>query len=133
MDKNLKEIFQKIKPNSKTDLVEHIWSVIVTREKKAARLKFWLFSFLGICSLTGLVPAFKILTTDLAHSGFYEYASLSFSKGGFLSAYWKEFSILIVESLPIISIALSLSLVFFFFLSLRFILKQNINNQLSLN
>jgi hypothetical protein len=71
---------------------------------------------------------FKILINDFTQSGFYEYLSLAFSTKGLLFSYWKEFAFSLAESLPTMSIVLSLALLFIFFLSLRYVMKQIINN-----
>jgi len=84
----------------------------------------------GILSLVGLVPAFKILSSDLAHSGFYEYLSLTFEGGGVIISYWKELSLSIVESIPVMSTLLTLSLLFVCLLSLKYLTRQIIRNKL---
>ena len=96
--------------------------------KKNARLEISVFVLIGFASLAGLIPAFKIMLSDLTQSGFYEYFSLIFSDGLTNSVYWKELSLSLAESLPAISIILTLSLVFISFLSIRYFIKTIINN-----
>jgi hypothetical protein len=133
MEKGLMEAFHKAKYEGKSGLAENIWHGIAARNKHIARIKLWAFSFTGIASLAGLIPAWKILSSDLAQSGLYEYFSLVFSSGGSVFSYWRELSLSIAESLPTMSIILSLSLVFVLFLSLKYASKQIIKGQLSLS
>ncbi|MCX6751406.1 MAG: hypothetical protein NT161_01410 [Candidatus Nomurabacteria bacterium] len=128
MEKELKKAFHRAKYQENPDLAENIWHSITIRDKHISRIKLWVYSLVGFASLMGLIPAWKILSTDLAQSGFYEYFSLAFSNGSSFFSYWKEMTLSIVESLPVMSIILSLSLVFVFFLSLRFATKQITNN-----
>ena len=133
MEKELKKAFHKARYEEKSNLNLYIWQNIVIRNKRIARIKLWAFSFVGLASLAGLIPAWKTLSSDLAQSGLYEYFSLMFSNGGSIFSYWKELILSIAESLPTMSIILSLSLVFILFLSIKYATKQIIKSQLSLS
>jgi hypothetical protein len=133
MEQKLTKVFQKANYQSDANLSQDIWYFLLKREKRIAKLKLTAFSFVGILSLVGAIPAFKMLATDFAQSGFYEYFSLLFSSNGALASSWKELAYSLAESLPTISIILSLSVVFVFFLSIRYVLKQIIKGQLSLS
>ena len=128
MHKKLIKIFQEAKYKSDINLTENIWQAIVSHEKYIVRVKLWVFSVVGFVSLVGLVPAFKMLSSDLTQSGFYKYFSLIFSNSELIISYWKELIFSLAESLPTISIIFTLSLVFIFFLSLKYLIKQIINN-----
>jgi len=129
MQDRLTKAFQKAKYAENSNLVENVWQAIVLRDRCIVRVKLWAFSVIGIFSLAGLAPALKTLSTDLAQSGFYEYFSLVFSDSGLILSVWKEFTFSLVESLPVLSIIFTLSLIFVFFLSLRYMAKQIINNR----
>ena len=131
MQDKLTKVFQKAKYNESSILAENVWNTIVAREKRNTQTKFWAFFSLGATSLAGLVPVFKVLSNDLSQSGFYEYSSLIFSDTGLMLSYWKELSFSLAESLPIMSIVFTLSLLFIVFLSIKYVLKQIINNQLT--
>ena len=133
MEKELKKAFHRVKYGEKPDLAENIWEGIVRYNKRIARIKLWVFSFIGLLSLAGLIPAWKALSSDLAQSGFYEYLSLAFSNGNSILPFWKELSFSLAESVPIMSTIISLSLIFIFFLSLKSASKQIIRGQLSLS
>lgn len=131
MQNKLTKIFKsaKYKPNS--DLNEKVWNTIVIRSKHNTQIKFWGFAFVSLASIAGLVPVVKILLTDLSQSGFYEYFSLIFSDSGTIFSYWKELILSLAESLPIMSIVYTFSLLFIIFLSLRYLMKQIGKNQLN--
>jgi len=124
MHQKLTKIFQKVKYESNINLAENVWQAIVLHDKCIVRVKLWAFSIIGFASLVGLVPAFKALSSDFVQSGFYEYFSLIFSDSGLILSYWKELFFSLAESLPTISIILTLSLLFICFLSLRYLMKQ---------
>jgi hypothetical protein len=129
MEENLKKAFLKAKYELKTDLAPSIWQSLMLRNRRIVRLKLSAFSLAGIASLAGIVPVLKILLNDFSQSGFYEYLSVAFSNNGGIASYWRELSFSLAESLPATSILAVLSLVFVFLLSLRYVLKQIINNK----
>jgi hypothetical protein len=124
MQHQLIKIFQKAKYEPDPNLASSIWRAIVRRDKRLTQFKSWTFGLAGFISLAGLVPAFKILSGDLAQSGFYEYFSLLFSDSGSILSHWKELFFSLAESLPATSIVLTLSLLFVCLLSLRYLMKQ---------
>jgi hypothetical protein len=124
MRDRLTKIFKNAKYEPDPGLAFSVWRTIITREKRITRIKLWSLSVILFVSTLGLIPAFQMLLNNLAHSGFYEYFSLIFSDGGSMMTYWKEFSFSLVESLPTLSIVLTLSVLFVCFLSLRYLIKQ---------
>jgi hypothetical protein len=130
MDRNLAKIFKNAKYEPESGLAVSVLQAIILREKRIIRLKTWAFSLVEIASLAGLVPTFEMLLRDLMHSGIYEYFSLLFSDGGMMLSYWKDFSLSIAESLPTTSIIAVLSLFLICFLSLKYLARQIIKNQL---
>jgi hypothetical protein len=130
MNEKLQKIFKSATYEPEPELAQTVWSSVIAQDKKMSWLKLWAFGLMGFISLAGLVPTFKILFTDLARSGFYEYFSLIFSDTGSIVSYWKEFTFSLAESLPVASIASTLLLLFVFFLSLKYLTKQINKNQL---
>lgn len=133
MEEKLKKIFLQAKLEENPDLAENVWQNIILLNKRVIYLRLWIFSSVGIASLIGLIPAWRALSSDLSQSGLYEYFSVAFSSGSPFFSYGKELALSIAESLPIMSIILSLSLVFIFFLSLKYTAKQIIRNSLILS
>ena len=132
MQDRLTKVFQKARYEENFNLGQNIWLTVMKREKRNTKIKLWIFTLAGITSLVGLVPAFRILGSDLAQSGFYEYLSLAFSDSGLILSAWREFMFSLAESLPVLSVIFTLSLVFIFFLSLKYAMKQIFRNQLLL-
>jgi len=129
MEKNLVEIFKKAKYKPEPKLALAIFSTIEKQSERMAQIKLWSLAFIGFFSLTGLIPAFQMLLSDLSHSGLYEYFSLIFSDGGSMVSYWKELSFSVAESIPTMSIIFTLSLLFVCFLSIKYFMKQISENQ----
>jgi hypothetical protein len=128
-DVKLTKIFKNAKYEPDSKLAFSIWSTLIAKDKHATQIKMWSLASVLFASLIGLVPAFQILLSGLAHSGFYEYFSLIFSDGGSMITYWKELSLSLAESLPVMSIVFALSLFFVCFLSLKYLIKQISRNQ----
>ena len=124
MESKLTKILNRAKYEPSPELAFSIWQTIIKRERRSTQLKLWSLSSVLFISTVGLIPALEMLLSNLAHSGFYEYFSLIFSDGGSMMTYWKEFSFSLVESLPTLSIVLTLSVLFVCFLSLRYLIKQ---------
>jgi hypothetical protein len=131
-EQELSKVFQKASFQAEANLSENIWHSIVIREKRIAKFKLTIFSTLGALSFAGAFPIFKSLLTDFSQSGFSGYLSLIFSNFAALASSWKELAYSLAETLPVVSILLSVSVVFVFFLSIRYVLKQIIKSQLSL-
>jgi hypothetical protein len=125
--------FQATKYEADLDLPENVWQAVVLRDRCIARAKLWTFSVIGFISLVGLIPVLKALLSDFTQSGFSEYLSLAFSSSGLIITYWKDFLLLLAESLPVLSIISSLTLVFIFFLSIKYAMKQIIKSPLTLS
>ncbi len=132
MEKNLHKILSDCACCPETDLPDHIWHAVVIENKHQTRIKLWIFSLVGVGSLAAIIPALNTLITRFSESGFYDYFSLIFSDIGSVATAWKEFGLLLTESLPVMSITITLALVLIFFISIRYTVKQIIiNNQLS--
>ncbi len=129
MENNIKKVLASARYKPKHDLGAKIWHELIIKEKRNTYFKITSFSLLGLGSILGFISMFKTLMTDFTESGFYEYLSLAFSKGGIFSSYWKELIFSLAESLPTMNIAISLTLIFIFFLSLKYLSKQIINNK----
>jgi hypothetical protein len=96
-----------------------IMTEIGKRELRRERLMLASSLFGGCASAVTLVEALKYSAGAIAGSGFSEYLSLIFSDGGSLVAYWKEFLISLVESLPLLGITLVVASVLALLVSLR--------------
>ena len=68
-----------------------------------------------------LIPVFERMRTALVDSGFMQLASLVFSDSGIVFSEWRNFSIAVLESLPILNIVAFLSVIFVVLNLLRFV------------
>lgn len=91
------------------DLLTTIMRRIDLETIRQARQQIWLSSLAGIFSLIVLVPAIKLLANDFINSGFYNYITLIWSDKTIITTYWKDFTLSLLESLPVTSIMLTLS------------------------
>ena len=132
-EEKLIQAFKQARYVPSLGLGNEVWNAIILRQNKINRLKMWAFSSLGVLSLCALIPALQMLMSDFSQSGFSEYVSLAFGGSGSIASYWKELSISIAESLPAVSIALSLGLLFIFFLSVRSFMKYIVRGKMSLS
>jgi|ERR1035437_42741 hypothetical protein len=78
-------------------------------ERSTSLIRFLTFVSTTLVSSVALVIATVRLWNDLAQSGFYQYFSLLLSDGATLSLYWKQLGLSLVESLPLLNLALLLS------------------------
>lgn len=119
----LKNIFE-IEPNN--ELFGKI-SYQISKEKAYILRRNKILSYISAgSSFMALIPMFIYTLIKLGQSGFYTYFSLMFSDISSLSIYWKELSITLVESLPVLSVLLLLSVFFVFLVSLMIISKNKV-------
>ena len=100
---------------------------ILTRVHKEERLfvlrRIILFSVTLMASLLGIVPALKILLSDFSQSGFVSFFSLMFSDFSSVTSHWQSFSLILLESLPAISLAIFLAVLLTFLQSIKSLTK----------
>ena len=132
MDTNLKTIFAKTKYLPEAGFSEKIWEGLLAYEAKRATKKLYFSSLISVASLVGSVFAFIYLAGEVTRSGFFQYLSTAFSDLGTTAMYWKEFSLTIIDSIPLIGVLLVLASIFVFFASLKFTSRYFIKNKYSL-
>ncbi|MCX6715989.1 MAG: hypothetical protein NT077_03150 [Candidatus Taylorbacteria bacterium] len=103
--KNLKQI--KPAPGFEMQVISNI-HIFDMRE---ARVRTWSFGSIAAVALVLAMVVGKYLYGAFLQSGFYEYLSLAFSGDSTVYTYWKELSISIAESIPIIGLAVLLVIV----------------------
>ena len=109
MQKN-QPFLSQIEPSRK--LSEKILSAIAHEKQRRARIHFVVFDFSCVTSAVAIIPAFQYALQEFSRTGFYEYFSLLFSDGGLLLSYWKEFSLSLIESLPLLGLTVLLVTIF---------------------
>lgn len=97
----------------------------IQEERRLLTIKRQLVIFsLGVAgSAIAFIPAFKMLQTGLYESGFLQFFSLIFSDFGTVISYWQNFVMSLLETLPIINLAILLTIIFVFMGSLKFLVK----------
>lgn len=111
-----------------TKFEENLLAKIMARiqqEKKIGELRKRLifFSFIAVGSAIALAPAFNALRLDLAQSGVVQYFSLLFSDYSTVIVLWQEFALSVLETFPVMTVAIFLAAVFVFLISLKFLIK----------
>jgi len=91
-------------------LLEKILNRIHSKERLFVLRRIIVFSVLLVGSLFALIPSFKILAADLGQSGFIHFFSLLFSDFSYVTAYWQSFTMILLETLPALSLVLCLAL-----------------------
>lgn len=106
------------------DLFKKIMGRIEEEQRiSRARRRLAIFSVISVVSLMFFVPVFKFVLSDIYGSGFLQYISLFFSDFEIVSVYWQNFTLLLLESVPAMSLALLFIVVFSFLESIRFVAK----------
>jgi hypothetical protein len=85
--------------------------------------KITILSLLLSVSLAGLIPAFNALSYDFSQSGFINFLSLTFSDFSVVLSHWQSFAMILLESLPVISLALFLAVLLVFLQSIKSLTK----------
>ena len=109
--------FKTLEPRA--SLYASVMERIATARRRAARIRASLFGALALVSALLLVPAVQYAAEQFYASGFYDYLTLIISDRGFVLAYWQQFALSLVESLPSLALLLLLPIVFALVYSLR--------------
>lgn len=109
--------------NPPIGLLEKVLKRIHKEERLSVLRRIIIFSITLIGSLLGIVLAFKTLLSDFSQSGFMSFFSLMFSDFSTVMAHWQSFSLILLESLPAISLALFLSVVLICLQSIKVLTK----------
>lgn len=123
--KNYEKLFTHLKPPEPPEgLLGRIMLRIRGDERRRARTwRFAFFTLIFLATAGAAVPAFQSLQTSLTESGSIQFASLLFSDFGAVTAYWQSFGLALLESLPAMSIAIFLAVIFGFLQSLKCIVR----------
>jgi ABC-type spermidine/putrescine transport system permease subunit I len=82
-----------------------------------------IFSTTLVLSLAGFFPAFNLLLSDFNQSGFLRFFSLMFSDSSTVMIYWQSFAMILLETLPAVSLAVFLAVLLTFLQSVKFLTK----------
>lgn len=105
------------------ELLNIVMKRLHKEERALAIRRVVIFSILLTCSIIGFVPAFNMLMSDVSQSGFYNFFSLIFSDFSVVMTYWQNFFMIILETLPALSLALFLAVILTFLQSTKLLIK----------
>jgi hypothetical protein len=91
-----------------------VLSFIKEKEAQAAKIRAWMFGSGSALSFGLSLWAVTYLTEKVQETGFWQYFSLLFSGDGTVYMYWKELTLSLAESLPIVSFIVFLAAIGFF-------------------
>ena len=109
--------------NPPKGLLEKVLKRIHREERILVLRRIFIFSVTLAGSLIGLIPSFKMLLSDFSRSGFINFFSLMFSDFSTVATYWQNFMMILLESLPAVSLALFLSNLLIFLQSAKSLTK----------
>lgn len=121
--KDYEKLFSHLEPPA---LPEDLFARILLRIRReqhfrALKWRFGFFALMLVGTATAAIPAFRSAQSSFAESGSMQFLSLLFSDFGTVAAYWQNFSLALLESLPVMSVAILLAVILGFFQSLRFV------------
>ncbi len=104
---------------------EGLFNRVMNRIKKEKQIlilkrRLMVFSVGLAASVAIFIPVFKWAQADLYESGFLQFFSLVFSDFGIVVAYWQNFAMSLLETVPAVSLAILFATVFIFLELLKF-------------
>lgn len=101
------------------DLLNKILKRIHNEERFLLYRRIILFSGILFSSMLGFLPVARILMSDFERSGFIQFSALIFYDFSIVAAHWQSFAMLILQTLPAISLALFLTVLLAFLQSVK--------------
>ena len=95
-------------------------------EKKlsATKKKLVVFLLIFLTSLVAVIPTFQTLRTGFIDSGFIQFFGLLFSDFDIISNYWQNFTLSLLETLPVLNILIFLAVSFSLLESLKLMTRE---------
>lgn len=125
MNKDFEKLFFYLEPPEPPQGLLNKILKRIKREKQLAGIKrrIAIFSFGVLGSAIAFVPVFAAVQAGMAHSGFVDFSSLIFSDFSTVIKLWNQFALSLLESLPVMSMAILLAVIFIFLASLKYLVK----------
>lgn len=102
-----------------TGLMEKILKRIHKEERILVLRRVILFSLLFVGSITGFFPTLNMLVSDFNQSGFLKFLSLTFSDFSAVTTHWQSFAMVLLQTLPALSLALFMAVLLAFLQSVK--------------
>ncbi len=121
MRKDYEKLFTHLKPQEPSvGLLSKIMARIHQEEQLLSiKRRLILFSTAVMVSAGAFIPIISAFQTEFAQSGMYQFFSLIFTNSGLAMAYWQDFGLAILESLPAVSAIALLATTLIFLWSLK--------------
>jgi hypothetical protein len=102
MSTGYQQLFRQM-PNRKVPagLADSVMLRIEAYEVRRLRIRAAAHGALVLVALVLCVPTLNYIVTAIAQSGFGQYLSVALSDSGYVAAHWKDFSMLLADSLPV--------------------------------
>jgi len=101
--------------------------VLLSISKKATGRALWIgaliYGFLSLVAIVAIVPSWLITQSEMHQSGFSQFLSLLLSDTNTVMVFWKEFSLSLVESFPVLGTIAILGSALLFLISMRFFVR----------
>lgn len=91
------------------DLLEKVLKRVHKEQRFFFFKRIAIISTTLIISIIALIPSLNMVISDLNQSGFNSFISLLFSDFSTVIVYWKSFTIILLETIPALSLALFLT------------------------
>lgn len=109
-----KTIFIKLDIACPPGLASHIESRISHARTLRNRIHLAVHCTVIVGAVVLFVPAIQYASSEASQSGFYQYLSLIISDSAYLAAHWRTALISILESAPVMGVALSIGTLLIF-------------------
>ncbi|MDD5626397.1 MAG: hypothetical protein PHW01_00055 [Patescibacteria group bacterium] len=128
MHKNYEQLFSHLTPPEMPDNLFEKTMRRIQKERQSSILKRKVMILsIGMIGIIGaaaaFIPAFKMAQTELSESGFPYFLSLIFSDFETVVAYWQNFIMSLLETLPVMGLATLLLTILVFLGSLKFLVR----------
>jgi len=101
------------------NLLKDVLAHVDQAARKQARFRAVCFGLGSLASSFFAVPAVMYTAYEMGQTGFLQFLSLVWSDGGVLLLSWKEFSLTLLESFPVVGMTLALLAIFVALSALR--------------
>ncbi len=133
----IKEYINMIKSRNNIEPPNGLYEKIITRIHKERRLltirnRIFIFSVGLLGSLAAFWPAYRAVKIEFLQSGFFQFVSLMFSDFSVVATHWQNFTLALLEALPIMSLIIFFVVLFILFESAKYLTK-NIRTALAIN
>jgi len=125
MFKEYEKLFTALKQPEMNPLLFNQVIHSIQKEKKLLIFKkrAIIFSVITFCSILMFLPSFRILQAELTKSGLMQFTSLLFSDFTIITNQWQNFSLSILEALPVLSLIMFLATALLFLESLKLFIR----------